>query len=111
MFQNHAFQGGLGGAPNQSNNNNSDYISDFSEYEHNEAEDAWFSRGTPLDNPPPHNSEELNMSNGASFSPDDDYLNEPPLLEELGIRFDHIWKKTQAVIIPTKVVYFIRDCA
>lgn len=34
---------------------------------------------------------------------DDDYDNELPLLEELGIRFDHIWSKTQAVINPTKV--------
>lgn len=33
----------------------------------------------------------------------EDYENEPPLLEELGIRFDHIWSKTQAVINPTKV--------
>lgn len=32
----------------------------------------------------------------------DDYSNEPPLLEELGIRFDHILSKTQAVINPTK---------
>ena len=31
-----------------------------------------------------------------------DYDNEPPLLEELGIRFDHIWSKTQAVVNPTK---------
>lgn len=36
---------------------------------------------------------------------DDDDDNEPPLLEELGIRFDHIWSKTQAVINPTKVHY------
>ena len=34
----------------------------------------------------------------------DDFDNEPPLLEELGVRFDHIWSKTQAVINPTKVV-------
>ena len=33
----------------------------------------------------------------------EDYSNEPPLLEELGIRFDHIFTKTQAVIMPTKV--------
>jgi hypothetical protein len=33
---------------------------------------------------------------------EDDYDNEAPLLEELGIRFDHIWSKTQAVINPTK---------
>ena len=33
---------------------------------------------------------------------DDDDENELPLLEELGIRFDKIWSKTQAVINPTK---------
>ena len=31
-----------------------------------------------------------------------DFDNEPPLLEELGIRFDHIWTKTQAVVNPTQ---------
>lgn len=30
----------------------------------------------------------------------EDYDNEPPLLEELGIRFDHIMSKTQAVMYP-----------
>jgi hypothetical protein len=33
----------------------------------------------------------------------DDFENEPPLLEELGVRVDHIWSKTQAVIHPFKV--------
>ncbi len=33
----------------------------------------------------------------------DDYDNEPPLLEELGINFDHITKKTQAVLYINKV--------
>ena len=33
---------------------------------------------------------------------EEDFDNEPPLLEELGIRFDHIWTKTQAVVNPTK---------
>jgi hypothetical protein len=42
-------------------------------------------------------------SPGDSMMGDNDYENEPPLLEELGIRFDHIWSKTQAVINPTKV--------
>jgi len=32
---------------------------------------------------------------------EEDYENEPPLLEELGIHFDHIWKKTLCVILPT----------
>lgn len=45
-----------------------------------------------------------NMNNCAiSGSIDEDYDNEAPLLEELGIRFDHIWSKTQAVIHPLKV--------
>lgn len=38
------------------------------------------------------------MTMGSSDPIEDDYENEPPLLEELGIRFDHIWAKTQAVI-------------
>lgn len=38
-----------------------------------------------------------------ALASEEDYLNEPPLLEELGIHFDHIWAKTQAVLIPTKV--------
>lgn len=42
----------------------------------------------------------------STFSPDDteDYDNEPPLLEELGINFDHIYTKTQAVINLRKVL-------
>jgi hypothetical protein len=37
---------------------------------------------------------------------EEDYDNEPPLLEELGIRFDHIWSKTQAVLYLNKVGAF-----
>ncbi|CAN0056410.1 unnamed protein product [Ascophyllum nodosum] len=33
---------------------------------------------------------------------EEDYENEPPLLVELGINFEHIWSKTLAVILPTK---------
>ena len=33
----------------------------------------------------------------------DCYEDEPPLLEELGIRFDHIWSKTLAVLFPNKI--------
>ena len=43
----------------------------------------------------------LNLS--TTYNDVDDYDNEPPLLEELGIRFDHIWSKTQAVINPLQV--------
>lgn len=38
------------------------------------------------------------MTMGGGDPIEDDFENEPPLLEELGIRFDHIWAKTQAVI-------------
>lgn len=31
---------------------------------------------------------------------DGGFEDEPPLLEELGINFDHIWKKTLAVLNP-----------
>jgi hypothetical protein len=41
------------------------------------------------------------MQYGAGID-EEDYDNEPPLLEELGVRFDHIWAKTQAVIHPFK---------
>lgn len=34
---------------------------------------------------------------------EESFDNEPPLLEELGIRFDHIWNKTQAVMYLRKV--------
>jgi hypothetical protein len=48
-----------------------------------------------------------NMMSGSgvntALQSEGDYENEPPLLEELGINFDHIWAKTQAVLIPTKV--------
>ncbi|OQR82327.1 hypothetical protein ACHHYP_16226 [Achlya hypogyna] len=35
---------------------------------------------------------------------DEDYENEPPLLEELGVNFGHIWMKTQSVLLPTKQI-------
>lgn len=46
-----------------------------------------------------------------AYSPydSDDFSNEPPLLEELGIRFDHIWSKTRAVILLTKIDESILD--
>lgn len=51
-----------------------------------------------------------NSMNGQAYSghfqsndDDEDYTNEPPLLEELGINFDHIWRKTQSVINPLRV--------
>uniref|UniRef100_A0A131XKQ0 Protein YIPF n=1 Tax=Hyalomma excavatum TaxID=257692 RepID=A0A131XKQ0_9ACAR len=37
-----------------------------------------------------------------SYGTDDDFENEPPLLEELGINFDHILQKTVAVLNPMK---------
>ena len=49
----------------------------------------------------------LNMASSTSMgslnsstASEEDYSNEPPLLEELGIHFDHIAIKTKAVILP-----------
>lgn len=41
---------------------------------------------------------------GMSVEDEEDYDNEPPLLEELGINFEHILSKTLAVILPTKKI-------
>ncbi|KAF0717783.1 Aste57867_2100 [Aphanomyces stellatus] len=41
---------------------------------------------------------------GAATYGGDDFENEPPLMEELGINFEHIWTKTQVVLNPTKEV-------
>lgn len=43
------------------------------------------------------------VDTGLMSSTEEDYDNEAPLLEELGVRFDHIWAKTQAVIHPLRV--------
>lgn len=47
------------------------------------------------------------MDQGSFASPSNDYGStsfddEPPLLEELGINFDHIWEKTKSVLNPFK---------
>ena len=34
----------------------------------------------------------------------EDFDNEPPLLEELGINWEHIFEKTKAVINPSQVI-------
>lgn len=52
-----------------------------------------------------HNMAADPISMNTAMSAEVDYENEPPLLEELGINFDHIWTKTQAVLIPTKVPF------
>lgn len=43
---------------------------------------------------------------------DEDYDNEPPLLEELGINFEHIYGKTVSVLHPTRLMNeeVINDC-
>jgi hypothetical protein len=51
---------------------------------------------------PQPSSFSMNSQAAGDISYEDDYENELPLLEELGIRFDHIWSKTQAVINPIK---------
>ncbi|KAL7468882.1 hypothetical protein ACHAXS_009128 [Conticribra weissflogii] len=40
-------------------------------------------------------------SNAMQPSEEEDYENEPPLLEELGVNFPHIYSKSRAVLFPT----------
>ena len=59
----------------------------------------------PINTYPPQPGGQLNSNTMASNTMfgGDDFENEPPLLEELGINFDHIWTKTQAVVNPKTV--------
>ena len=78
-------------------------------------EDPWYSnsgqespasdnsRGPSFDYSGSFNMMGSGMQADSTLASEVDYENEPPLLEELGIHFDHIWAKTQAVLIPTKV--------
>lgn len=49
------------------------------------------------------NDNNINYTGRFDLNDDIDYENEPPLLEEIGIRFDHIWDKTRAVIMINQV--------
>jgi hypothetical protein len=77
-------------------------------------QDQWYSNEEPLNSTQSsyvsnnlNNYDSGQMSTGPSE--DEDYENEPPLLEELGIRFDHIWSKTQAVVHLLKVLRLFSD--
>ena len=83
------------------------------------SDDQWYSTDNPESPKTDSNPYNGNMNTGYSSSVyggginnmsmgvggEEDYDNEPPILEELGIRFDHIWSKTQAVIHPLKVLF------
>jgi len=45
-------------------------------------------------------AEEQSNNANAMQSMDEDYENEPPLLEELGVNFPHIYSKSRAVLFP-----------
>jgi hypothetical protein len=85
-------------------------------------DDSWYEAsedGSPVGNPNlstgatasnPSNSFFTGFGTSSSSSipyggdDEENFDNEPPLLEELGIRFDHIWNKTQAVMYLHKQV-------
>jgi hypothetical protein len=89
------------------------YSSDFSDDFGGET-DPWYSQsGSPektqqkqmnYPNESYSNPVEVNTHYSGRFDiQEEDYSTEPPLLEEIGIRFDHIWEKTQAVILLNQV--------
>mmetsp|Transcript_4962 Transcript_4962/g.7582 ORF Transcript_4962/g.7582 Transcript_4962/m.7582 type:complete len:249 (-) Transcript_4962:84-830(-) len=105
MIRNHALDPENYSSPAEGYGN---YGSDFSDFDGTSNEDPWYSKspdkpGASTPDIPRYGSGD-DMSSGYTgrFDADEDYENEAPLLEELGIRFDHIWSKTQAVIIPIK---------
>lgn len=49
----------------------------------------------------PRTTESVDMDSGNQAYVEEDYDNEPPLLEELGINFERITRKTKAVLNPT----------
>lgn len=60
------------------------------------ADDAFFSGS--MDSSATTNSMTTNTSSSATY--EEDYDNEPPLMEELGINLQHIQAKSRAVILP-----------
>lgn len=52
--------------------------------------------------PPPGNDHHPDLNNQTSVGTDEDFNNEPPLLEELGINLDHIVQKTLTVLNPMR---------
>jgi hypothetical protein len=108
MIRNQAF----GSQNSSSQRSDTAFLSDFSDFSGDANEDPWYTSS-------PVKSDQQSSQQSTSFASygitqnsdpftvgDEDYSNEPPLLEELGIRFDHIWKKTAAVILLTKVNQF-----
>ncbi|KAM9330397.1 protein YIPF7 [Gastrophryne carolinensis] len=63
---------------------------------------------SPLDQPsyiyeePAFNPKDPPYTPSYTFQPSDSFEDEPTLLEELGINFDHIWQKTLTVLNPWK---------
>jgi hypothetical protein len=89
------------------NTPSSSYASDFG-FDNQGNDENWYSNSSNSPTQYPSSvpyGESLGQPHQDAYavSEEEDYANEPPLLEELGIRFDHIWSKTHAVITPTHV--------
>lgn len=61
--------------------------------------DAFFS-GTMYSSDPADNNMNTNSTYSSATYQEEDYENEPPLMEELGINLQHIQTKSRAVILP-----------
>mmetsp|Transcript_11598 Transcript_11598/g.24456 ORF Transcript_11598/g.24456 Transcript_11598/m.24456 type:complete len:477 (-) Transcript_11598:22-1452(-) len=64
------------------------------------------SHSTPFSTPTPsvfdpNAAKQSQSTNAIQPSDEEDYENEPPLLEELGVNFPHIYSKSRAVLFPT----------
>ncbi|CAE7830757.1 yipf5 [Symbiodinium microadriaticum] len=92
-----------------------DFGADFGDFDSTAADqDPWYSKSSDKSSPIGSygqdipqtyaRNDEINISYTGGYDGDENYEAEPPLLEELGIRFDHIWTKTQAVLVPNKEI-------
>lgn len=103
MIKNHALES------QKNSGSQSTPLKEYRDVDEECSTDEWYSNKPSLIDVSPSTemitkNNEMNLMLSGNYSEDvDDYSNEPPLLEELGIRFDHIFLKTQAVMIPTKV--------
>ena len=112
MIRNHMMMHDPEGSPDSTPTSKNNFKFDLN----TQSEDPWYNseNNTPVYDSKGYKSydlynsknsnDDLNKVSTFNNFNDDDYENEPPLLEELGIRFDHIWSKTQAVLYPTVVL-------
>jgi len=104
---------GVYGSTNSLESQNNSYSSNFYDATPNPIQDQTHPPQTTfpptimnpnLSGPMTSNTDHLNSSSSFTYNPDD-FANEPPLMEELGIHVPHIIAKSRAVILPSTRIF------